>query len=75
MGKVIRPIADKIVSPAPDRNANRIRIYEKDNGEMVIHFRNFKIMLLTTTEIVEWTEGFRVALEELRKHNYMQNDL
>lgn len=75
MGKVIRPVADKIVAPIPDRNANRIRIYEKENGEMVIHFRNFKIMLLSTTEIAEWATGFRQALEELRKHNYMQNDL
>jgi hypothetical protein len=75
MGKVFEPIADALISPSPDRNANRIRIYRMENGEVVIHFRDLKIQLLTPQERVEWREGFARALEEVKLHDYLKNDL
>lgn len=75
MGKVDQQIADVLISPTPDRNSNRIRVYRKDNGEVVIHFRNIKITLLTPVERQQWKEGFEKALSELRQHNYFPNDL
>lgn len=75
MGKVEHIIADELIEAAPDRNANRVRVYHKDNGEYVIHFRNMKITLLTTEEVIEWQQGFATALAEMRAKNYMKNDL
>lgn len=75
MGKVETTIADVLISEVPDRNANRIRIYRMENGEVIIHFRNFKIMLLTPQEITEWRNGFAFALEELRMNDYLKNDI
>lgn len=74
MGKVLKTIADELISPAPDRNANRVRVYQKDNGEVVVHFRNFKLMLFSH-EVQEWKEGFTKALAELRAKDYLKNDL
>lgn len=74
MGKVMRRVADKLIDPHPDRNANRLRVYEKDNGEVIIHFRNFKIMLFAH-EVPEWREGFKKALAELHARGYLKNDL
>lgn len=75
MGKIQRAVADKIIADVADRNANRIRVYQKENGEVVIHYRQTKITLLNTTEIVEWSEGFRIALAEFNKKKLMPNDL
>ncbi len=75
MGKVEKKIYDKLISEIPDRNANRVRVYRKDNGEVVIHFRNLKITLFTEPEIQEWKEGFTQALETLREKDYFKNDL
>lgn len=74
MGKIDKKIADVLIDPSPDRNANRVRAYKKDNGEVVVHFRNFKIML-TPHEAEEWRAGFRQALRELKDKNYLKNDL
>jgi hypothetical protein len=75
MGKVQKTYYDKLISEIPDRNANRVRVYRKDNGEVVIHFRNLKITLFTEMEIQEWKDGFTQALEELRAKDYFKNDL
>lgn len=75
MGKIMRIIDDRLVSPVPDRNANRVRVYEMEDGVVVIHFRNFKIQLLTPQERAEWREGFGQALLELRRKDYFKNDI
>jgi len=75
MGKVATIIEDRLVSPSPDRNANRIYVYRKlDGPEVSIHFRNLKITL-TENEIQKWKEGFRQALEIFKKENYLKNDI
>lgn len=75
MGKVDHKVADLLIDPHPDRNANRIRIYRMENGEVTIHFRNFKIQLLSPQEIAEWREGFTQALRTLREKDILKNDL
>lgn len=75
MGKVQRAIADVLIPEIGDRDGNRIRIYQKDNGEVVIHFRQMKITLMNMTEILEWSEGFKKAREELDRLGVMKNDL
>jgi len=75
MGQVSKIIEDKLVSPTPDRNANRIYIYRKPNNEVSIWFRNLKITLLTEEEIQEWKNGFKTALENFKKGNYLNNDI
>ena len=75
MGKVAQTYYDKLISEIPDRNSNRVRVYRKDNDEVVIHFRNLKITLFTEPEIQEWKEGFKQALEELRAKDYFKNDI
>lgn len=75
MGQVFEKVEDKLIDPIPDRDANRLRIYKKESGEVAIHFRNFKLVLLDPQDIAEWRHGFTVALEELRKHDYFKNDL
>lgn len=74
MGKVAAKVAEKLIDPIPDRNANIIRVYRKDNGEAVIHFRNFKLTLLEH-EVAEWRAGFRDALAAFRAGGYLKNDL
>lgn len=75
MGKISKTVADELLSPIPDRNANRVRAYRKENGEVVIHFRDLKITLLTPQEIAEWGVGFQTALANLQKKDYLKNDL
>lgn len=75
MGKVKDIIEDQLISPEPDRNANRIYIYRKPNDEYSVHFRNIKVTLVTTQDIQEWREGFRIALENFKKGNYLNNDV
>jgi len=75
MGVFQKIIEDKLISSIPDRNANRIYIYRKPNGEISIWFRNIKITLLTPEEIEEWSEGFKVALEKFKKGDYLKNDI
>jgi hypothetical protein len=75
MGKVHRLIGDRLISPSPDRWANRLKVYQKDNGEVVIDFRNIKITLLTDEERREWKEGMAQALKTLREKDYLKNDL
>ncbi len=75
MGKVDHKVADALIDPQPDRSANRIRVYRMENGEVVIHFRNFKIQLLTPAEIAEWREGFTEALAKVRERDILKNDL
>lgn len=75
MGKVKHTYEDKLIAEVPDRNANRIRVYEMENGEVVIHFRNFKINLLTKQEQEEWKKGFTEALKKLREGDYFANDI
>jgi len=75
MGVVSQIIEDKLISPSPDRNANRVYIYRKPNREVSIHFRNLKITLLNEDEVQEWRNGFKTALENFKKGNYLNNDI
>jgi hypothetical protein len=75
MGIFKKIIEDRLISPIPDRNSNRIYIYRKPNNEVSIWFRNLKITLLSEEEIQEWKEGFKIALENFKKGNYFQNDI
>lgn len=75
MGKILTTIEDKLILPVPDRNPNRIHIYKNHLGEVTIHFRNFKIVLLTPEEIREWSQGFGVALDNFKRSNYFKNDI
>lgn len=65
MGVIKKIFHERLVNEAPDRNANLLRVYEKDNCEVVIHFRNLKINLITQEEIREWKEGFTEALNAI----------
>lgn len=75
MGIIKEFIYDEIIESESDRHSNLLRVYQKDNGEVVIHFRNLKINLITPQEIAEWRHGFSVALEEMLKNNYLENDI
>lgn len=75
MGKATTIIEDRLIPPTPDRNANRIYVYRKPNNEVSVHFRNLKITLCIEEDIREWKEGFRIALEEFKKGNYLKNDI
>lgn len=75
MGKILKTVADVLIAPTPDRNANRVRVYRKENGEAVIHFRNLKVTLLTPEDILEWKAGFLAALTEVKAKDYLKNDL
>lgn len=68
MGKVLRTIYDELIPEIPDRNANRVRLYEAPNGEVTLHFRNLKIVLHTPEEINEWKHGMQTALQNLGNH-------
>jgi hypothetical protein len=74
MGKVQHVVADKLIEAAPDRNANRLRVYRKENGEVVIHLRELKIVLFPH-EVHEWAYGFTVARAKLVESGLMKNDL
>lgn len=67
MGKVLRTIYDELIPETPDRNANRVRLYEAPNGEVTLHFRNLKVVLHTPEEINEWKHGFQTALQNLNE--------
>lgn len=75
MGIIKDIIEDRLIESEPDRNPNRIYIYRKPNDEVSIHFRNIKITLITPEEIKEWRDGFKIALEEFKKGNYLSNDI
>lgn len=66
MGVVKKTIYDALIPETPDRNANRVRLYEAPNGEVTLHFRNLKIVLHTPEEIAEWKQGFKEALHAFR---------
>jgi len=70
MGAIKKTFYERLINEVPDRNANLVRVYEKDNGEVVIHFRNLKINLLTQEEIREWKEGFTEALKNYEAGSY-----
>lgn len=73
MGIVKQLIFDELISPKADRHSNLLRIYRKDNNEIVIHFRNLKINLITPDEIQEWKDGFTEALKNLKDN--LKNDI
>ncbi len=75
MGKATTIIVDELIPLYPDRNANRIYIYRKKNKEVSIHFRNLKMTLLKDSEIQECKKGFKEALENFKKGNYLKNDV
>lgn len=75
MGKVSKIFYEKIIEPAPDRNPNIIKTQIDPNGEVIIHFRNLKIVLHTQEEIVEWKHGFQTALDNFNRGNYFKNDI
>ena len=73
MGKIKQVYAEKLISEIPDRHANRVKVQEAPNGEVTIHFRNLKIVLLTKEEIQEWKQGFNQALYNLGDN--LKNDI
>lgn len=75
MGKVAKTYYDELCEPVPCRNNNRIRVYRMPNNEVVIHYRDMKIVLHKEEEIQEWKEGFKHALSVLKKGNYFHNDI
>lgn len=75
MGKINKVYYDNLIPEAPDRNANRLRVYQAPNGEVTIHYRNFKLVLHTREEIDEWRDGFKTALDVIREKDYFRNDL
>jgi hypothetical protein len=64
MGIVKRTIADELIDPAPDRNVNRIFIFETPKGGIGIHYRNLKFILSKPENIEEFKNTFRLAREE-----------
>lgn len=75
MGKIATIVKDRLIPPTPDRSANRIYIYHKqDNLEVSIHFRNLKITL-ADIEVEEWKRGFKEALKTFLIKNYLENDV
>lgn len=75
MGIIKQTIHEELIENEPDRHSNLLRVYRKDNNEVVIHFRNFKINLITPQEIQEWKYGFQVALEKFLQDNLLENDI
>lgn len=74
MGKIDKTYADELLPDIPDRNANRVRVYKAPNGEVTIHHRMVKIVLHSPEEIAEWRDGFREALAELQRMDYLKDD-
>lgn len=75
MGKVAQTIYDELCPPVAGRNNNRIRVYRMPNNEVVIHYRDLKINLLTVEEQEEWRCGFAEALKKLEEGQYFLNDI
>lgn len=75
MGAVKQIIHEELIASESDRHSNLLRVYRKDNDEIVIHFRNFKINLINPQEIQEWKYGFETALEKFLQGNFLQNDI
>lgn len=75
MGIIQELIHEELISSEPDRHANLLRVYRKDNGEVVIHFRNLKINLISPQEIQEWKFGFQQALDRVLTENFLENDI
>lgn len=75
MGIIKELIHEEIIITEPDRHSNLLRVYRKENDEIVIHFRNFKINLITPLEIAEWKHGFSIALEKVLKEELLENDI
>lgn len=73
MGVVAKTFYDELCDPVPARNCNRIRVYQMPNKEVVIHYRDMKIVLHTREEIEEWKNGFATALRNLG--DSFENDL
>lgn len=66
MGKVNRVVEEKLIPPNPDRQANYLKVYENSSGELVVRFRNLKILLIGDQK-EEWVCGFKTALENYKK--------
>lgn len=66
MGKIKKVFVDKIIREIPDRNSNRIFIFEDGYGTISVHFRNLK-WTLTKEEFAEWQKTFKEAYEKLQK--------
>lgn len=66
---------NELIPERCDRDANRCYSYRMPNGECVIHFRNYKIVLHTEEEIREWKDGFTEALKKLKEGDYFKNDI
>lgn len=75
MGIIKKFIHEELIPSEPDRHSNLLRVYRKEDDEIVIHFRNFKINLISPQEIHEWKYGFETALEEFLQGNYLENDI
>jgi hypothetical protein len=68
MGKVDHIVKERLLKDHADRSPNLLRVYKSPNGEVVIHYRNLKIVLLTPEEQIEWVMGFKTALDNLGDH-------
>ncbi len=75
MGVIKELIHEELIPSESDRHSNLLRIYKKDNEEIVIHFRNLKINLITPFDIKEWRYGFQIALEKFKEGKFLENDI
>lgn len=66
MGKITRVVHQQLISPEPDRQSNLLKVYENSSGELVIRFRNLKLLLIGEQK-EEWVRGFKEALENYKK--------
>jgi hypothetical protein len=73
MGLIETTYYDELCSPVPARNPNRIRVYRMPNKEVVIHYRDMKVVLHTEEEIQEWKRAFSEAKDRLGNH--FNNDI
>ncbi len=51
MGIIKQLVHEELITSESDRHSNLLRVYRKDNDEVVIHFRNLKINLISPQEI------------------------
>lgn len=75
MGKIDEIAYEALIEEQPDRFANFVRVYRSPNGEVTIHFRNIKIVLLTDEDIREWRDGMRAAQTKFLEGDYFKQDV
>jgi hypothetical protein len=69
MGIIKKIYADQIINPKPDRQQNRIFIYQRGEDDQIgIHYRNISFKL-TPQEFKEWQEAFKTARQKFLDSN------